>query len=813
MTLKTQAELEAQMVGAGIHRTRAAIKDAEDNGRAAQNPYAAEIYRLFVEPLAALIDEAKGSKGAARFQAHVPLLAPLDSWAVAYLAVRTTLTNVMEWATAGDRSANSRNLSKQIGKVIHSELYLSQFQELSPDLYFILSEDLGRRKSKDVQYRLSVFKDQAKKAGLHIVEWGIGSRDQIGMWLLEQLIRLGMVTMQEPPAGPGRRDKLGVYLSEDVQETVDRIRHFFELTRPAFGPCVEQPKDWESWDNGGFHTPAMRRTTPYCVKAPTACRARLRDHPIPKVLSCLNALQRTAWQVNTRILDIVKSVSRDNPQGELVNSEEGTKPSVPQFLATKGKGDDMTPEQEAEFIAWKADARRWHTENKLRRTAFGRWYMAVRTATEYKDYPAIYFVHFADSRGRVYPMTSGISPQGSDMQKALIRFAEGKPLSNPAAEQWFYINGANKYGFDKAPLAERATWWEDKVDLLMDMAENPEDNLGWLEADKPLQFLAWVLEFAEFRKDPANFVSHLPVGLDGSCSGLQHFSAMLRDEIGGKATNLVPNPVMQDIYRTVAEAATVRMEAAEPDEDGYRALWLAHGINRKVTKRSVMTTPYGVTRKSAVAYVIEDYLKGQPAFDHKAHYAQANYLMTHVWPAIGDVVVKGREAMSWLTKAARVIVKAQTEEEDGVISWVTPSGFLSTQAHYEFEEHRVSTKLYGHARILVRGETEETSVTKHASSIAPNFVHSMDASHLHITVNALIAAVPGASLAFIHDDFGTHAADAQALYTILREEFVTMYTDHDPLQAFMARHPGIAAPPAKGNLHLPDVLESEYFFS
>ena len=196
--LKTQAEVEDMMVGAGVARSRAAFEQAEQGGHADQNPYAAEVYRLFVEPLAALIDEAKASKGASRLQAHVPLLQPLDSWAVAYLAVRTCLTSVLAW-TSGDRKANSRNLATAIGKIIHSELYLAQFQELSPDLYFILSEDLGRRKSKDVAYRIAVFKDQARKAGMNIVEWGVGSRDQIGLWMIDHLIKLDMIVMHALP--------------------------------------------------------------------------------------------------------------------------------------------------------------------------------------------------------------------------------------------------------------------------------------------------------------------------------------------------------------------------------------------------------------------------------------------------------------------------------------------------------------------------------------------------------------------------------------------------------------------------------------
>lgn len=810
--LKTQAEIEDMMVGAGVARSRAAFEQAEQGGHADQNPYAAEVYRLFVEPLAALIDEAKASKGAARLQAHVPLLQPLDSWAVAYLAVRTCLTSVLAW-TSGDRKANSRNLATAIGKIIHSELYLAQFQELSPDLYFILSEDLGRRKSKDVAYRIAVFKDQARKAGMNIVEWGVGSRDQIGLWMIDHLIKLDMIVMDTPPPGPGKRQPLGIFLTDSVQTLIEGTKDFFEMTRPAYGPCVEQPQDWTSWDNGGFHTRQMKRSMPYCVKAPQACRARLRDFPIPKVLQCINALQRTRWAINTEIMEVARLVAAHTPGGELVSDTEADKPTVPAFLATLGKEDDRTEEQELEFLDWKAQAKAWYTNRRLQRAARGRMYMALRTANEFAEYPAIHFVYFADSRGRIYPMTQGISPQGSDLQKALLKFADGKPLSTPAAVWWFLIQGANKWGFDKAALQDRADWHKDKIESILDMADNPQDNRQWMEADKPLQFLAWCFEFARWHRDPGTFVSHLPIGLDGSCSGLQHFSAMLRDEIGGKATNLTNSVVMQDIYQYVADAATKRMQADVPDAEGYRALWLKEGITRKVTKRSVMTTPYGVTKRSAVKYVIEDYLKSNRAFDKKDNYGQAHYLMNYVWPAIGDVVVKGREAMSWLTNAAKVIVKLHTPEDEGVISWVTPSGFLASQAYYDIEEHRVATKLYGHARIKVVTENDETSAARHATAMAPNFVHSMDASHLHLTVCALEEQVPNVSLAFIHDDFGVHAHDCQALYDILRQEFVAMYRDNDPLKDFMTRHPGVVPPPAHGNLNLNDVLESPFFFS
>lgn len=39
-------------------------------------------------------------------------------------------------------------------------------------------------------------------------EWGPGAKDQVGAWLLDQLVKLGMVEMELPKPGPGRRPPL-----------------------------------------------------------------------------------------------------------------------------------------------------------------------------------------------------------------------------------------------------------------------------------------------------------------------------------------------------------------------------------------------------------------------------------------------------------------------------------------------------------------------------------------------------------------------------------------------------------------------------
>lgn len=101
---------------------------------------------------------------------------------------------------------------------------------------------------------------------------------------------------------------------------------------------------------------------------------------------------------------------------------------------------------------------------------------------------------------------------------------------------------------------------------LDDAADSADDPLGgrrwWLEAESPWQALAACCELtAALRSpDPSAHLCSLPVQLDGSCNGLQHYAALGRDEAGGRAVNLIPTEVSpsdpesakpQDVYSKV----------------------------------------------------------------------------------------------------------------------------------------------------------------------------------------------------------------------------------------------------------------------
>jgi DNA-directed RNA polymerase len=549
---------------------------------------------------------------------------------------------------------------------------------------------------------------------------------------------------------------------------------------------------------------------PCCIRG----RPRVEDlTDVPEIpLRALNVLQSRSWRINGEVLATVDAVGQRFDVGEVLAQAELPKPQSPEWMTEDVKKEDMTPYQLAEFQIWKTEMREWYTDNKSRGVQWGRYYEAIRVARQFRDVP-FWFVYQYDYRGRAYANTRGVSPQGSDLQKALLRSADGVPITTAAAKFWFYTAGANRFGFDKATLQERFDWTVERSSLICSIAADPLSNRQWTEADNPFQFLAWCFEFAQYKAMPESFLSYLALGQDGSCNGLQHFSAMLRDSVGGLATNLVPSMTQQDIYRLVA-TETSRLLSLMPHENcAFTLRWQRHALSRDLVKRSVMTLPYGSTRFSCSDFIYSEYVAKHkaPEFEKTEYRAAARWLSVPVWDAIGNVVVKAREAMQWLQDASDELIDAGIEE----IWWRSPSGFMVRQRYGKEEFIKVETRLAGGVRIrpTIRLENGDLPCKRrHRNGIAPNFIHSCDAAHMHLLICWADDRGLG-HLAFVHDDYGTTADGTEDLQEGIRVTFVEMYEQGCPLTIFKETY-GITAPiPEYGDLDLKQVLNSTYFFA
>jgi DNA-directed RNA polymerase len=160
--------------------------------------------------------------------------------------------------------------------------------------------------------------------------------------------------------------------------------------------------------------------------------------------------------------------------------------------------------------------------------------------------------------------------------------------------------------------------------------------------------------------------------------------------------------------------------------------------------------------------------------------------------------------MQWLRSVAKQQPRGQRME------WTAPTGFKVQHDYQDFDEVRVKLRSCGVETAIVREYNDDTRPLPMQNAIAPNFVHALDASHLTFTALAMKAL--GLDMVGIHDSFGTHPSDVDALHTCIREQFVYLYQGRNVLSEFLWEVNGIGEVPMRGTLDLERVLESEFFF-
>ena len=750
------------------------------------------------------------------------LLDGIDPALIAFLALKGIFNKVGVYHA--NKPATLTGTSIFIAGMIHDELRLREFDAEFSAWSKRIHDDFNQRelpRYKREEYMQKVF----KKAEMDWTVWSKSDMVHVGVMLLNIFQEItGDISIVTAGSGKGKRDVIVPSLG--LCNAIMSMSEHFASVFTAFLPTVVPPRDWsaETLDTGGYHS---HHITPYPLvkRSKRAYRAELKalatTGRLDRVLEAINGLQRTRWSINTRVLDAIEWVYENNvPCGKLPQADNLIPDPAPMRLEDLPRDH---PEVK-EYIAYRF---RIHEHNRRvvgKRTSAAR---AFQVARKMSSYEAIYFPHDLDSRGRAYPKPTGLNPQGPDYVKGLLQFADGKPLGTSGV-RWLAIHGANCFGHDKLLMHEREQWGHDSLDLARRVASDPRRHLEWTKADNPCQFLAWCFDWAEAHAGPhpEQHVSHLHVDLDATCSGLQHFSAMLLDAVGGFHVNMVPGHARQDVYGAVAKVAEDLMRRDLHGDEVYMAqAWLDFGVDRSITKRPVMVKPYSGTRQSCGKYVVEaveERLSSGAAMPWPKDdmWSFKMYGANKVWAAIPKVVVAADGAMRWLMTIARLVGRSQPEERR--IEWTTPLGFPVHQYKFDMKSRQIDTFFAG--RIVKPRITEELDTLdprQMASSVPPSFVHSLDGCHMQATVSrSLEEGIT--DFACVHDSFGVHACDVERFSRIIREEFVSMYSDHDVLAEFLEtalpliaeEHRGEIPPvPPKGTLDLRGILENEFFFS
>lgn len=462
------------------------------------------------------------------------------------------------------------------------------------------------------------------------------------------------------------------------------------------------------------------------------------------IVDALNALQATAFRVNRRVLEVAETFHR--------NAENPSKRMV---------------------LGRYIEARHDQGEH-LQRAKTIRSALTISAMRELLDAEAFYFPWNLCWRGRMYPATTIISPQGADLCKGCLEFAEPTPLGRDGV-RWLAIHLCSLWGEDKIMVdgqkvnrtpEEREEWTRQHEDLILRVARDPHTYTDWQQADKPYQFLAACFEWAGVLEEGDAFRSRLAGAQDGSCSGVQMLAGMTRDKSAGRMVNLVPSPRGDDYYGRMAEALSNRLcnLVDDADKDAMRHLefWSDYTLDRNLLKAPSMTKVY-----SAGTYTFGEQVRDKTgAPDH-----EAMWLASQINACFADVAPGMLRAMSYLQEVSCVLTAHGMP-----LLWTTPAGLQVEQARHTTRSLRVETQIGDKTTRKSRMfslETDELSEKAQAAGVAPNFVHGVDAAHMAMTVNALHAKGVR-NFWMIHDSFGAPFAQCGAVFETTREQFVEL---------------------------------------
>ncbi|CAB0014874.1 unnamed protein product [Nesidiocoris tenuis] len=594
-------------------------------------------------------------------------------------------------------------------------------------------------------------------------------------------------------------------------------------------PSLCPPIPWTSLETGGY---IVAKTN--LIRLPQQALqqwSRMQTLPKNQMYPCydsLNQLGSIPWKVNQRVLDTVIKVFNSGGSDKLDIPEPPSLIPYPEKLSN-----DMSTEEKAELFKKRLIVKRKKAE------MYSLWCDALyrlSLANHFKD-SIFWLPHNMDFRGRVYPCPPHLNHLGADMPRSLLQFAKGQPLG-PKGLDWLKIHAINLTGLKKRnSISDRLEYANEIMDLIIDSAKDPLDGKKWwMESEDPWQTLACCIEISDALDcpdGPENFISHFPVHQDGSCNGLQHYAALGRDSAGAYSVNLAPAPVPQDVYSAVA--AIVERIRSEDAANGMEVAQVLEGfVRRKVVKQTVMTTVYGVTKFGARLQIAKQ-LKDIDDFPKKHVWPASYYLATKTFESLREMFSSTREIQDWFTESARLISMLCGKN----VAYLTPLGLPVVQPYVRLPPKTTTNRSKTGGKYVAHrmDSFERPNVMKQKNAFPPNFIHSLDSSHMMLT--SLHCEQAGITFVSVHDCFWTHACSIEIMNKICRQQFVALHSqpiladlskflfdefgynenslreplDEKALVAMEKLNNLLRALPHQGDFDLKNVLDSVYFFS
>lgn len=815
------------------------------------------------------LKSAKATKG--RVPMWVQELSQVDSSTLAYIGLLCSFNGVL-------KTESVTQVTQKIGELVEKELLKKDLMlddKARHKAAIEQAEALGLERPKPIntnkrlidqvtaahtspRYRLKALRIIAEKNGTRSLNFGIAKtraerqalkerRAKLAAPVLSNVLEFSEVFDKTLVVEGMNNTSLKLSFTEEAQEQLEKSQRYLSWMAPIFKPMLAEPKPWTDFDTGCYHDDFLASSVKLVRGASPEQEAAIRyafTQGTPTYVKAANALQATPLSINHGILEAVQWCWDEQKQfGKFPTSRLPERPRLPENWQTL----------EREVIAeLKADIRRHQKLESQVKGAAEVMRQDLQTAHELAVHDKFYLPVYMDFRGRLYFVPS-FNYHRDDHIKALFTYYRGYRVEGNN-EFWLKVHLANVGDFDKVskrPLDERVQWVEDNMGWLMEVAQDFRSTFDlWSKADKPFQFLAAVFELKRLIDEGEDFVCYIPIALDGTNSGVQHYSGINRSETEGALVNLVPSEEMADIYRTNAERVVEVLKSKLEDHTPFNVkrerggktvaelaqTWLDYGVTRSVLKRSVMTFGYSSKPIGMSAQFVEDIM--QP-LQRKVAYGEidkhplgatedeqfeaARFMAEVSYNAIQDVLPKVSEAMEYLQTVTEALAR-----ENKPIRWTSPSGFPIVQDYKKTKRKEIKIFLYDRAikdrtrtKMSLREELDQSDVKKATNGIAPNLIHGCDSGHMHLTIVKMLEEGTAEDFFMIHDSFSI-SGDTWDLFDTVRHTFVDMYNGPCVFEKFENEirqqlsnpaHDFGKTIPSKGNLNLEDIKLSQFCFS
>jgi len=772
--LDEQIKLEREAISQGLKRLQDQTIKLEDQSYASASVYGVASIDTLLPLLIKRIDETnrrihEGYNGVAFKDIHSQL-ANVDTEVAAAIACKLTFDKVFSYKEGANQAVN---VCDSIGRAIEDECHMRHYESNAPGLLNTLKKNYWH-KACGTHQKLVVIKTLMNR--YNVKQWNPWSNElriKLGTWLLD-CIMISSGWFHKQMMRVGRKTTVYITPTPEFMDIKDEIMANAELFSPLCWPMLVIPRDWTNESPGGYllnevmhgHD-LVRRGDPILIQG---------ERP----LAFINKIQKVGYCLNPFTVRVAEQLQQAGISvGKFLPIIHYDLPPKPADIADNKDSRKAYRRAAAEVMNKRAA--------EFKRSCRTR--MTMETVQRFRNRERFYIPWSFDYRGRAYPIPAFLTPQDTDFGKALIRFADESYITKEG-EDWLAFQVATTYGLDKSTMSERLNWTNENIPLITRVATDPIGNIGdWEAADEPWQFLASCEEYYAVVTKRTRNTTGLCVATDATCSGLQILAGLARDRKTAQLVNVLPSERPQDAYKVVAERAKPDIPISLHD------VW-----DRKCVKRTVMTIPYNAKPFSNRSYI-------KDALEEKGIEIEKDDLtitVKAVRDAMNSVVPGPMSVMKWIENEVSRAVKRGAKE----LQWVTPSGFVVKQRIMKKKVKKFDLQLLGRCVLSVATDDKnEVDLNRHKAATAPNLIHSLDASLLHLAIERF-----NHPIALIHDSVLSRSTDMDELSAIIRETYMHLFAEHDYLTEFAQQIGAETEPPIIGDLQPESVIDSTYFF-